>query len=587
MYDRHVRPHAASAPDQKQRFAVPEHVAVWNRENPGLALGRSEDRLDLDRLKAATQQGLNAIKGSGQYISLPLDGRVDLLMPKPKAKKVSWYDSTPSASTTPGQPTPPVGSSPPPDSGNRADPSAISSPGHIVAPLPQSYEQQTQQPKTWDAAHFPPPTHGEPEMKTPMNTFYQPAWEQPNSVQSSYFQQPQESQSQYPTLPANVRGDDWYKEFTNTVPDRNNVQAVFPWETPGHQRAPSRVFPKGDTPPPERQHKPSVHMSVQEPTPEASPIYVQTTPPPATNQHRSMAEAMASYKNAWDADPRIERYVNRLTGGPSNQHHGRHTSRDYGLVDPGALQSMPGTPSHQPGSWVGHEAAKKSDASEDGDDEDDGESEFSVSNSPTASGKQSRLPDDSSLYPQPESQGYYKSNLKYRDRNVQTDRPNLNDAKVQAYPDGPVSPLVATRPLLPTQTSSSTSTATVTGKGPGRKGRLALSRGSSSSDTAKAASFVGTPLSSSQFPPSGSGGERRGQPFPSYSPSSGAAQSFSPSIPDPSLTDPGRSVRVSRVFDPATDVNVRKHDTQQVLSRFMQVGAFARTGGGGEGGKML
>lgn len=579
VYDRHVRPHAANAPDHAQRFAVPEHIAVWNRENPGQAL-QSEDRLDLDKLKAATQRGLTAFQGSGQYISLPLDGRVDLLMPKPKPKRVSWADSTPSAGTVPGQPAPPVGAAPP---HAQSEPSALSSPPHIVAPLPQSYEQQTQQPKTWDAAHFPPPTHGEPEMKIPMNTVYAPAWEQPKSVQSSYFQQPQESQSQYPTLPANVRGDDWYKEFTSTVPDRSNVQAVFPWEKPGNQRAPTRVFPKGDTPPPEKQHRPAVHLSVQEATPETSPVHEQLTPTPApATQHRSMAEAMASYKNAWDADPRIERYVNRLTGGPPNRHHDRHTSRDYGLVDPGALQSMPGTPKRAPTSWLGQEAAKKSDASDDGDDEDDGESEASVGDSPTTTRRRARLPDDSALFPQPEGPGFYKSNAKYRDRHVQTDRPDFNDAKVQAYPEGPISPVVPTRPLLPNTSSSSS---TITAKGPGRKGKLALSRASSSSDTAKAPSTIVTPMSASQFP---SSAERRSVPFPTYSPSSGSIlpPSFSPTIPSSSSTDAGRSTRVSRIFDPSTDVDVRKRDTQQVLSRFMQVGAFARTGGAGEGGKM-
>lgn len=594
VYDRHVRPHAANAPDQPRRFAVPEHVAVWNRENPGQALASSDDRLDLDKLKAATQMGVTALHTSGQYISLPLDGRVDLLMPKPKAKKVSWSDSTPSASTAPGQPAPPVGNAPPPHQGGQAEPSAISSPSHYNAPLPQSYEQQIQQPKTWDAAHHPPPKHGEPEMKVPMNTFYKPAWEQPSSVQASYFQQPQQPQSQYPNLPANVRGDDWYKEFTGTVPDRNNVQAVFPWEKPGQHKA-ERVFPRGDSPPPQHRQGStrqgnSVYLSVQEPTPQPSPEVPYQSPSPPITQHRSMAEAMASYKNAWDADPRIERYVNRLTGGASSsQHHNRHASREYTMVDQrAALQSVPNTPKRTPREWLDRAPvpaeAGHSDASVDGDDEDDGDDEPDLSGSPSAPTRAPMTINPPSQFLLPDAPTFYKSNAKYRDRHVQTDRPNLTNAQVQAYPTGPISPNTPMRPL-----PSATSTSMSGSSSAARKGKMSLSRRSSSSDGPKdqsQSSTLVTPTANanatSQFPDRS---ERRSVPFPT-GPTGNQPQSFGPSIPDASRTNPNLPVNVSRIFDPSTDVDVRKRDTQQVLSRFMQVGAFARTGGAGEGGSM-
>jgi hypothetical protein len=41
----------------------------------------------------------------------------------------------------------------------------------------------------------------------------------------------------------------------------------------------------------------------------------------------------------------------------------------------------------------------------------------------------------------------------------------------------------------------------------------------------------------------------------------------------------------TRVFDPSTDVDMRKQDSHKVLSRFMQAGAFGQSGGAGSGGR--
>lgn len=571
VYDRNVRPQAPVGPDGS-RFAVPEHVAVWNRSG---VPSEPAARLDLDELKAAAQKGLSEFSGSGQYISMPLDGRVDLIMPKPTPKRVQFADTTPSASTAPG----------PPSGG--AEPSAITSPTHIVAPLPQSHEQQTQQPATWDAAHYPPPQNGQPEMKIPMDTRYRPAWEQSTSEQSAYHSQPK-SESRYPTIPSNVRNDEWYKEYTHTAPDRNNVRAVFPWEKEG-QNQPERVFPRGDTPPP---HPRAPRLSVQEATPTHSPEPVQSSSrdrPQPPQPPRSMAEAMASYKNAWDADPRINRYVDRLTGGAQSRN--RHSSSDFGRVDPGSLRSVPGTPSSAPQSWP--DQGGKSEPSEDGDDEDDGDDEPDIGSSPPsirrlASNELKPMP-----FNLPDTPGYYKSNAKYRDRNVQTDKPDSADAKVQAYPHG-VSPVVAMRRLPSASAGTSTSgngnkaQASASGSGSGsngRKGRLGRSVPSSSSDTPKPQSSLVTPASS-QSPP---------KPFPSYQAQAGPSripgqsppQSHSPTFHDPSTTDhnPNKQVSASRVFHPSTDVDMRKRDSQQVLSRFMRAGAFSQSGGAGEDGK--
>jgi hypothetical protein len=193
----------------------------------------------------------------------------------------------------------------------------------------------------------------------------------------------------------------------------------------------------------------------------------------------------------------------------------------------------------------------------------------------------------------PDTPGYYKSNAKYRDRNVQTDKPDSADAKVQAYPHG-VSPVVAMRRLPSASAGTSTSgngnkaQASASGSGSGsngRKGRLGRSVPSSSSDTPKPQSSLVTPASS-QSPP---------KPFPSYQAQAGPSripgqsppQSHSPTFHDPSTTDhnPNKQVSASRVFHPSTDVDMRKRDSQQVLSRFMRAGAFSQSGGAGEDGK--
>jgi glycogenin glucosyltransferase len=548
VYDRKVREQTSLAPEG-HRFAVPEHVAVWNRSG---VPSQPSDRLDLAALKAAAQKGSTEFSGSGQYISMPLDGRLDLIMPKPHAKQVKFADTTPSASTAPGSPVQPTASGP-----------------DIVVPTPRPYEQAT-----WDAAHFPPPQHGQPEMMVSMDTRYRPAWERPTAEQASYHSQ-RSTQSQYPTLPSNVRHDEWYREYTHTAPDRNSVRAVFPWERQGQRQA-DRVFPRGDTPPP--QHG-TPRLSLQEATPTTSPEphHSETRSTPQPPQPRSMAEAMASYKNAWDADPRIGRYVNRMTGGAPSRN--RHTSGDFGRVEP-ILQSVPGTPSHAPQAWPHHSG--KSDASEDGDDEDDGDDEPDIGSSPPSVGRSEMNELTPRPFTLPDAPAYYKSNAKYRDRTSQTDKPEQSDAKVQAYPSG-VSPVVSTQRLPSASTGTSMSRPNASSSGSGSytrkgKGSLGRSQPSSSSDTPKPQSSLVTPASS-QSPP---------KPFPPYQ-----ARYQSPphaTSPlhdhDPSTTDhnPNKPVSASRVFHPSTDVDMRKRDSQQVLSRFMQAGSFAKPGGSGSAG---
>nr|XP_031859843.1 uncharacterized protein CI109_004691 [Kwoniella shandongensis]KAA5526915.1 hypothetical protein CI109_004691 [Kwoniella shandongensis] len=533
VYDKHVRPTAAHDPDVHRRFAVPETIAVWNQTAATAGVPHQpEDRLNLTELKEAAARGVTSFK-QGQYTSLPLEGRVDLLMPKPQPKPASIA----------------LPLSPP------KSPSAQSSPPLSSAPLPQTHQQQHDQPATWDASRYAPPTHGRPEMAIPIDTVYHNAWEQSASQQSSYFSSATHFEPQYPTLPDNVRHNDWYKQYAGSVPDRSNVTAVFPWEQRNDQRAtPGRVFPRGDTPPLGHgsQHQRGPSINVRQATPEGGAHHSPDYSPSGQNQSRSMAEAMASYTNAWDAVPQIDRYIKRISGVGSGKAQRSSQNR--------ALQSVPGTPR---GGEVfdynqGKNEGSATDTSADGDDEQDSTEDEDG---------------ESSISPviQQGSQGDafspYASNERYRDRFAQTDQTGLVDAKVQAAPGGGQSPVVSTIPIHQSQRASVPLHVRRTSK---------VSSTSSSSETARnaSASVVSPPSDTSTL---------IGRP---PGPSSTAAVSNQP-LPDYSFDLKGATSGAqthghrasgstsSRVWDPSTDVDARKKDSQEVLNRFMKSGGFS------------
>ncbi|WWC85472.1 uncharacterized protein L201_000336 [Kwoniella dendrophila CBS 6074] len=547
VYDTHVRPSAAHDPDMSRRFAVPETIAAWNQSAAVTgAPHQPADRLNLDELKAASAHGVLSFK-TGQYTSLPLEGRVDLLMPKPQPK--------PASITLPP--------SPPPE-----DPTALSSPPLQAAPPPQTMQQQVSQPAVWDAVHFAPPSHGKPEMSIRMDTIYHNAWEQPTRNQSSYYsaQKPQ-VEPLYPTLPDNVRKDDWYKQFTGSVPDRSSVHAVFPWEQKGKSRpTPGRVFPKGDTPPPEQQqsHPQRPAILVREPTPDyRSPPAGQS--PPAQSQPRSMAEAMASYTNAWDSIPQIDKYVRRMSG------MGMSKDGKSFVNNHGGLQSIPGTPkANKMGSidfriQHGHGSGSLTDTSGDGDDEgDESDDEQEEEESPLVSHSTSGQFDDPSLA------ANYPNHTNYRDSFTQTETPNTVDAKVQVVPGGPgPSPVVRTfnlssQPPHPSQVHLKSSGSGKRSSTSQQQQQQQSSYSSSSSTTSISSDTTPKPLS----PPTQQNQNPILQPLPEYG--------FDFKNVSNSNNNSNNNGKSSRVWDPNTDPETRKRDSQQVLSRFMRAGGFGK-----------
>lgn len=381
-------------------------------------------------------------------------------MPKPQPKPVRTVRFSDSDSPNPSQGSqgqgqspsvpshyqPPQPHAPPSDhapSYTSPEPSSAQPPLES-APPPMPVEQQFERPAIWDAQRYSPPKESMPEMGNSTIEFYQNAWDAPVAQQSQYFHQQHQEQKrepEYPTLPANVVQDQWYQQFTSSVPDRSAVQAVFPWE--GKQRQATRVFPRGSTPPPQSNaHKPDVApvLNVQHPSPpygspQRTPEAAPQAPPP-----RSMAEAMASYTNAWDNDDSIKRYMSRLTGTPLPS-----SKKDTKSMYDSGLRSVPPTPG--PGSRSGSQAQlqrldshvshdTRSSASGDGDDEDEGDDD--------SAGGEPRSP-RVSMRRYKENQRIHSSssagagagasstspNPRYLDKHAQTERQHMQDVGMQ------------------------------------------------------------------------------------------------------------------------------------------------------------
>lgn len=366
VYDAHCRPASDEGTDALKRFEVPETIAIWNQPAALTFAQQPVDRLGLDELKQAAEAGLPStiIGGVGSYTSMPLAGRTDLMRPH---------------SSPPKEPSPPL------------SPSMATSPlVHAPAPLPEAPSEPTSH---WDAVHYAPPSNAGPEMAIPMESVYSNAWDEPGGLG---HQPPFQTDRGYPVLPEHVMQDTWYQAYTSTTPDRANVAPVFPWERSDRAK-PGRVFPPGDTPP--RYSSPAKSSEIQSDLPPVSSIEAnEPTPPASPPSVRGMADAIATYHNAWDGIPQIQQYATRLAGGSSSAFRHRGQQAFSGQSTPRAPVSAP----IQPLETRTHEIDHRSDESRDGDDEDD----------------------ETPSPPRP----------RYRERAAQTDQPQLADAKVQATP---------------------------------------------------------------------------------------------------------------------------------------------------------
>lgn len=244
------------------------------------------------------------ISAPGSYMSLPLEGRVDLMRPvverKPEAEEQSG-------------PSPSAAASPPIYAQNL--PAVVT----VAPPPPPEPARPTS--STWNAQHEAPPHQSGPEygeMRGGMTAFYENAWDRPLGHQKA--QEDWNANLNYPTIPDVVKEDKWYDgAATKTVPDYSKVETVFPWESQV-RNVPDRHFPASDLPPPRPVPIPSTPtLSLQAPTPpletpQPAPPPRADTPPEQPKRVMSFQEAMAGYTNAWDDVPSIKNYANKLAG---------------------------------------------------------------------------------------------------------------------------------------------------------------------------------------------------------------------------------------------------------------------------------
>lgn len=437
IYDRFVRPTASNEPDLAKRFTVPEHIAIWNQ--PATA-DQEVGRMSLDELKAAILTGVASAK-QNRYMSMPLEGRVDLIMPT----------ESPLGTSSGAEQNPLSSSSDDPllvrrlAEANEPRFVADDTSKFSIALEPRPAEQS--QPSTmvesaWDAARHPPPKNSRPEMLVPMNTVYAPAWDEPPSASATYYEEATEPAFDYPELPDSVKTNDWYGRFNSVNPDPKLITNVFPWETGiGSRPAATRRFPK---------EKPSAEVSsglnmegdLEAPADSNDMIrktqvlnnseYQQqksstsTDDHPTQHPHLSFAESVASYTNAWDEVASIHSYAQRLTAAGIGVERRTHSSSMETVAATPRATSTP--PYDRP-----HPMVPPSSGSADGDDEDDDRDEV-----PRARSGQRH------------SRNSHRS---YRDRESQTERLGV-DAVVQTIPDSVAAATLTRRSNWHSQQSS-------------------------------------------------------------------------------------------------------------------------------------
>lgn len=338
--------------------------------------------MSLEELKTATLTGVTSTK-QDRYISMPLEGRVDLLMPKndpigsPDGSHGDGEGHPEDATVLVGEKL---------DVGDHSSSSPSQSSAGASEQGGQGNDQRSSEGSAWDAAHHPPPKNSRPEMVIPMTTVYAPAWDEPPSASATYFEEMVESAFDYPTLPKIVTSNDWYGDITSSKPDPRMVSNVFPWEHDSQSRPTvTRRFPKpSPTPGEPKDALPSGETHDHATTAPLRPERTQVTSSGASGSDGTrsfapdagvvskgrptlnFAESMASYTNAWDEVASIHTYAQRLTAlGIGVERRAQASGLDTAVATPRGT-ATPTLAYHQPSP-----VRSPSSSSADGDDEDE------------------------------------------------------------------------------------------------------------------------------------------------------------------------------------------------------------------------
>ncbi|KAF9040456.1 nucleotide-diphospho-sugar transferase [Hymenopellis radicata] len=609
VYDKHYR---AESIISESEFEVRRYVSAWDEQTgtgaefaasadldgPGAALGL--EVLRRLALEGTSSSGITSDNrsGEGEYKSLPLEGRFDLMRPPPQ----------------PEQPPPTQDSSINPPSGVSSVPSPAcitacpnacrnlsfislhrnpvdlrghhhhhQSQGQQTPTIQGSVQHQHHEPPrrpasppklSWNPALEPPPKNVPTPSTFPTDTYFPNVWDQapsrrhdqpyqfqqnrpvsPTSESGAFFRPPP-----VPQIPKQLRKQGHYRNVIGDdnsdsplSPDRGKVKPIFPWEEQPRPR-PGRVFPSYDAPSPSE-------FRTSEP-PKIAPA---SSPSPPSSQPLSPLQGLPislTYANAWDSVPSIQKYANRLVRPP---------------------QPPPLAPAFDSNEWKrrgGRSWDERAEASSrDGDDEDEGDEEEGThkpglwaddsDNETTTVKSRSRGSSTSSSY------AIKGKRQEYRVRGVQTISPVMRSQGVQVSLG--TQPSETPRSLRPTSLPPATINqvsggpdVSMTTAFPSPVGGVRSPREFTFPDTPTA-----RPAVSVITPPS-----KQLTDSPSITRQSSTEGSSPPSSVGP-LSPPDQPLQMGspmrkagRVFDPARGVEVFKRGSEEVLARFLKMSSW-------------
>ncbi|KIK94755.1 glycosyltransferase family 8 protein [Paxillus rubicundulus Ve08.2h10] len=312
VYDRHYRSQSAVLDSDLE---LRRYTSAWNEQNPtksdtgvvtGGALGLEElRRLALEGMGSLGMVSAHQAHGEGEYQSMPLEGRFDLMRPRTRAERKQEQPteeashSEPAdipAETSMSEPSTPVGQIVSLPSGTPVRWMTLPTPGadelppapHArlmsLPPTPLHYAPAPYQPSpatreigaqtgshkpkrrspggapssppflAWNAAVEPPPKSAPPPSAFPIDTYFPNVWDRtrarpakPQATPHALF-----DPLPAPEIPEMLLRQGHYRNVTGEVagsptPDRTKVKRVFPWEErPRH--APGRMFPEEEPP---------------------------------------------------------------------------------------------------------------------------------------------------------------------------------------------------------------------------------------------------------------------------------------------------------------------------------------------------
>ncbi|CAK5264483.1 unnamed protein product [Mycena citricolor] len=555
VYDKHYRTDTTG--DQFD-FEVQHYPSVWDGQvgdagswhtQAASTVAAPFSLVDLRRLAIQgqpTNTAASSSVGEGQYMRLPLEGRIHLMRPNESDAANRKPDSVPRVDDLASGPKEALPSP-------HLSPISLSlTPNHEDSSQEHQHSQhqssqeldhgQYPQPRpasppmvAWNPALEPPPT-APPTSAFPSDTYFPNIWDQPVVHQQHYRQGPRAASPPPdsgaffqppppPEIPEVLRQQGHYREVTGgeqgispTSPDRTKVKSVFPWEEKP-RKMPGRVFPAADAP------SPSMFTSSGTDSPSTPESSVASLPRSQPLSPLGGLPATLAYVNAWDTVPSIQKYASRL-------------------VRPSQSTSL--APAFDSDEWrKGKSWEDRVEASSmDGDDEDtSGDDDESLDDAQSSTPMRSRASSISATYSIKGKNKEYTVTTQRRSSRQETRRPWTSTAVTTPVDSkaAMVSSPISAGPTSPREFNfdSPTTRNNTEATPPPRTAVQATSPASvpfSTNDT------------SLTSPPSSIG-------------------PISP--PDAPLVPPAR--KGSRVWDPARGVDVFKRGSEEVLARFLKM----------------